>query len=74
MNGYFSTCKRSEKTQTAYGIDLAQMERYIGGGELLSSVRPELLECWAADLRSRGYVSVSIRRTFATARISSRAG
>ena len=69
INGYFSTCKRSEKTQAAYKIDLAQLQGHIGGTELLAAIEPERLECWAADMRSDGCASVSIRRKFATARI-----
>jgi len=30
--GYFSICKRSAKTQTAYKIDLAQLTGHVGGG------------------------------------------
>jgi len=67
--GYFSTCRRSEKTQAAYKTDLTQLERYIGGSELLASVAPEQLERWATEMSSGGYASVSIRRKFATARI-----
>ena len=69
INGYFSTCKRSEKTQAAYKIDLAQLQGHMGGTELLAAIEPERLERWAADMRSDGYASVSIRRKFATARI-----
>jgi len=69
VTGYFSTCRRSEKTQAAYKTDLAQLERYIGGSELLASVAPEQLERWATEMSSGGYASVSIRRKFATARI-----
>jgi site-specific recombinase XerD len=69
VDGYFSTCRRSEKTQAAYKIDLKQLERYIGGSELLVSIAPEQLERWATEMSSGGYASVSIRRKFATARI-----
>src|ERR1051326_948762 len=67
--GYFSTCKRSTKTQIAYKIDLAQMAVYVGPATEVCSIEPECLEAWATALRSMGYASSSIRRKFATARV-----
>jgi site-specific recombinase XerD len=67
--GYFSTCKRSEKTKAAYKIDLAQLENHIGTAEQLEAIKAERLEAWASEMRSRGYSSTSIRRKFATSRI-----
>jgi site-specific recombinase XerD len=67
--GYFSTCRRSGKTQAAYRIDLAQMQSHLGPLTPLASLRSESLEKWAMELRAKGYASVSIRRKFATARV-----
>jgi site-specific recombinase XerD len=69
LTGYFSTCKRSTKTQAAYKLDLAQMQAYIGPEQEIGEIKAETLESWAADLRARGRASVSIRRKFASARI-----
>jgi len=67
--GYFSTCKRSAKTQSAYKIDLAQLTSHVGAPTLLNTIESESLERWATELRSTGYASLSIRRKFATARV-----
>ncbi len=69
LAGYFSTCKRSLKTQAAYRIDLSQLEIFVGGEIPLSGIGPATLEGWAANLQSNEYASVSIRRKFATARV-----
>jgi site-specific recombinase XerD len=68
LEGYFSTCRRSPKTQTAYTIDLKQMEEFISSAEL-DSIAPADLERWAMDLRTKKYMSASIRRKFATAKV-----
>jgi site-specific recombinase XerD len=69
LEGYFSTCQRSRKTQAAYQIDLAQLQAYLGPAIEVSSVEAERLETWASELRLRGYAGISIRRKFATGRI-----
>lgn len=69
LTGYFSTCTRSVKTQAAYRIDLAQLQTYLGADQALGDIRADKLESWAAELRSGGYTSASIRRKFATARV-----
>jgi site-specific recombinase XerD len=69
MSGYFSTCRRSPKTQAAYLVDLAQFQRYIGGATPLCSIESEAMERWAVEMRESGYASVSIRRKFATVRV-----
>jgi integrase/recombinase XerD len=69
LAGYFSTCKRSGKTQAAYKLDLAQLQTYVGSGVDIRGIEAERLEAWAADLRSRGYASGSMRRKFATVRL-----
>ncbi len=67
--GYFSTCRRSEKTEAAYKIDLAQLNTYLGPEAEIETIAPERIEGWASHLRNDGYASVSIRRKFATARV-----
>jgi len=69
LEGYFSTCRRSAKTQAAYRIDLAQLEKHIGADKALQAIEPSNLEAWATAMRSDGYTGVSIRRKFATARV-----
>src|SRR5262249_20145048 len=69
MFGYFSTCRRCDKTQAAYRIDLRQLEAYLGADKPLLSIESDLLERWAKTLQSRGYASGSIRRKFATVRV-----
>jgi integrase/recombinase XerD len=68
LAGYFSTCRRSTKTQAAYRIDLAQLQAHVGNVEL-ESVEADCMERWAAELQAQKYASVSIRRKFASARI-----
>jgi site-specific recombinase XerD len=69
LDGYFATCKRSAKTQTAYRTDLAQLRDHLGAARSLGEVTPEHLEAWAVTMRSDGYKGVSVRRKFATARV-----
>jgi site-specific recombinase XerD len=69
LDGYFSTCRRSAKTRSAYRTDLAQLVEHLGAELALSDVSAEVLEEWAIELRSHEYHSVSIRRKFATARV-----
>jgi len=69
LEGYFSTCKRSPKTRSAYTTDLAQLVVHLGPELALRDVTAEVLERWATDLGSQKYHSVSIRRKFATARV-----
>jgi len=68
LAGYFSTCRRSAKTQAAYRIDLAQLQAHVGNTEL-GSIEADCMERWAAELQTQKYASVSIRRKFATARV-----
>ena len=67
--GYFSTCRRSEKTEAAYKIDLAQLNAFLGPEAEIETIDPERIEKWASHMRSDGYASVSIRRKFASARV-----
>lgn len=69
LEGYFSTCRRSAKTRSAYKTDLAQLAEHLGPELTLGDVTAEVLEKWASELRSQEYHSVSIRRKFATARV-----
>jgi len=69
LAGYFSTCKRSEKTEAAYRIDLAQFQCHFGELRPLDSVDPDALELWASELTADGYAAVSVRRKFATIRV-----
>ena len=69
LDGYFSTCQRSEKTIKAYTIDLEQFRRFVGGRPPLEKIGADHLESWAAQLRSLGYASASIRRKFAALKV-----
>jgi len=69
LEGYFSTCRRSEKTIQAYTIDLEQFETFLGARSRLERIEPEDLEGWAAELKEAGYASASIRRKFATLKV-----
>jgi integrase/recombinase XerD len=62
LSGYFSTHDRSKKTKTAYDSDLHQFAEYAGNDLLLESLRPALIEDWAAHLRQKGYSPASMRR------------
>jgi integrase/recombinase XerD len=69
LKGYFSTCCRSAKTQTAYKIDLAQFQQQFATMGALQNIEPDALERWATELRSQEYAPASIRRKFATLRV-----
>ncbi len=61
--------QRSEKTQSAYEIDLAQLQTHVGASTPLVSIGDDCLERSATAMQSDGYAAVSIRRKFATARV-----
>lgn len=69
LDGYFSTCRRSEKTKAAYTIDLVQFERHLGASTSLEVIEPAALEGWAKALTERKYAGVSVRRKFAALRV-----
>lgn len=69
LEGYFSTCQRSEKTIQAYTIDLRQFREFLGGRPRLEKIGPDELERWAAELKEAGYASASIRRKFAALKV-----
>src|SRR4026208_819779 len=62
FNGYFSTHNRSKKTEVAYRSDLEQLAAYAPKKCSLASLNAELIEKWAADLRSKSYAPASMRR------------
>lgn len=62
FNGYFSTHNRSKKTEVAYRSDLEQLAAYATKKCSLASLNAELIENWAADLRSKCYAPSSMRR------------
>ena len=62
LNGYFSTHNRSKKTEVAYRSDLEQLSAYAPKTCSLVSLNAELIENWAADLRTRAYAPASMRR------------
>src|SRR5688572_5061730 len=68
LSGYFSTCRRSAKTVSAYKMDLDQFQTYVGDISLIQ-IGSETIESWAKELETRGYVPVSIRRKCATLRV-----
>lgn len=69
LNGYFSTCKRSQRTAAAYRVDLRQLRGRFGSDTPLSALSAEQFEAWATELRERRYEPASIRRKFATVRV-----
>ncbi len=69
LDGYFSTCQRSEKTVQAYSIDLKQFYKAMGSRCHVDKITPERLETWAVDLKKLGYAPATIRRKFATVRV-----
>lgn len=69
LEGYFSTCQRSDKTIQAYRIDLEQFEAFIGSRKRLASIESEHLEAWASEMKEAGYAAASIRRKFASVKV-----
>jgi|SRR5579872_464882 len=69
LAGYFATCRRSQKTQAAYSIDLKQFENRFGQSIALDAVEATALEAWAKELTENGYAAVSVRRKFAAVRV-----
>ncbi|WP_321472888.1 tyrosine-type recombinase/integrase [uncultured Paludibaculum sp.] len=69
IEGYFSTCKRSDKTKAAYTTDLAQFRLRFNEDRDLDSIRADELEEWARALTDEGYAAVSVRRKFASLKV-----
>lgn len=67
--GYFSTCRRSHRTQRAYRIDLLQFYRFLKPTLEVTEVQPDQLEAWADFLQVEEYAPSSIRRKFAALRV-----
>lgn len=62
LKGYFSTHERSEKTKAAYLSDINQFRDFVGSDLGILLINGTHIECWAADLREKGYSPASIRR------------
>ncbi|MGJ5814474.1 tyrosine-type recombinase/integrase [Paludibaculum fermentans] len=69
VEGYFSTCKRSDKTKVAYTTDLRQFQSHFDKEASLEAIRAEALEEWARLLVADGYAAESVRRKFATLKV-----
>lgn len=69
FEGYFSTCRRSERTIRAYATDLDQFAAFLSPRQTLEKLTPEMLEEWAEELKEAGYASTSIRRKFAALKV-----
>jgi integrase/recombinase XerD len=62
LKGYFSTHERSERTKTAYYVDLKQFQTFVQDDFDILSLRGIHIERWAAHLRQNDYSPSSIRR------------
>jgi len=60
ITGYFSTCRRSPRTQPAYSADLKQFAGALPKSTNLADVT------WAHALKVEGYAPTSIRRKLAS--------
>jgi integrase/recombinase XerD len=69
LSGYFSTNRRTKKTETAYDSDLRQFLRFAGRNRTLRSVSGTVIEEWAAHLRNENYAPASIRRKIAALKV-----
>jgi integrase/recombinase XerD len=69
LSGYFSTHERVKKTKVAYNSDLAQFRAFAGEDLGLLAMRGDLIELWAAHLRTSGYSPASIRRKMVALRV-----
>lgn len=66
LEGYFSTCERSQKTISAYSCDIAHFGKRLGKNLELSSVTSEQIEDWAVNLKNENYAPASIKRKLAS--------
>jgi integrase/recombinase XerD len=62
LSGYFSTHDRKTKTRAAYSSDLSQFQTFAGEELGLKSLNEEVVEGWAAHLRTQNYAPASIKR------------
>ncbi len=69
LNGYFSTCRRSQKTQAAYSVDLSQFKKHVGALTAVEAIEPPSLEAWAKALTADDYAPSSVRRKFAALKV-----
>jgi len=69
LSGYFSTNRRTKKTETAYDSDLRQFLQFAGRNRSLRSVSGTVIEEWAAHLRGENYAPASIRRKIAALKV-----
>jgi integrase/recombinase XerD len=69
LEGYFATCRRSDKTKSAYTLDLAQFRAAVGDDTALRAITPSDIERWAESLRACKYEPSSIRRKLASVRV-----
>jgi integrase/recombinase XerD len=69
LSGYFSTHRRTEKTQTAYDSDLCQFQAFAGPARTLESLNGSIVEEWAAHLRNQNYAPASMRRKMAALKV-----
>jgi len=69
LSGYFSTNRRTNKTETAYGSDLSQFLQFAGRNRTLRSISAADIEEWAAHLRAENYAPASIRRKIAALKV-----
>lgn len=69
LDGYFSTCRRSERTLTAYTTDLNQFIEFLPSPTLLEEITPRILEKWVAQLKTHHYAPASVKRKLATLKV-----
>jgi site-specific recombinase XerD len=69
LSGYFSTHRRSKKTEAAYSSDLAQLLAFLGAEFELLTLSGSAVERWAAHLRQKGYAPASSRRKVAALKV-----
>jgi integrase/recombinase XerD len=69
LSGYFSTNRRTKKTESAYDSDLSQFLQFAGRNRTLRSVSGTVIEEWAAHLRDENYAPASIRRKVAALKV-----
>lgn len=69
LSGYFSTNRRTKKTETAYDSDLNQFLQFVGSNRALLSVSGTVIEEWAAKLRDESYAPAFIRRKIAALKV-----
>jgi integrase/recombinase XerD len=69
LSGYFSTNRRTKKTETSYNSDLDQFLQFTGKSRPLNCLTGGVIEEWAAHLREENYAPASIRRKIAALKV-----